>query len=92
LTPSQLPGSQDCDLLFARRVGEIDPAFLDAVEDRSDGLRPAERPRHRRIDRLADLLEVRKVPVGENESFHFFAQSPVIFDRRHQLHYGPRPT
>jgi hypothetical protein len=57
------------NLFLAGGVGEIDPARFDPLQDRSDGVWPAERTRHLRIALVTHALEIVDVFHREEQSF-----------------------
>jgi len=65
---SQSPCGELHDLFFTTGVRQVDPTFLESVEDGADRLRPAKRHRHLRIDPLGHLLQVVEVMAGEENS------------------------
>jgi hypothetical protein len=75
------------NLFFTAGVGEVDPALFDAIQNRADQMRKAERSRHVGVELEGSLPEVVEVFVGEDEGLQLGRRAASSsFHRWHQVH------
>ena len=80
------PRGQSGNLFFTARVGEVDTALFDAIDQRSDQMRQAERFRHVGVQFSGDLPEEVEVPVGEHERLELVPSGRSLLSRWHGVH------
>ena len=78
---------QSGDLFFTAGVSEVDPALLDAIQDRADQMRQTERRRHVGVELDSGLPEVVEVFVRKDEGLQLGRRAASsCFRRWHQVH------